>query len=313
MDVLSDILDLLQLRGSLYFRTAFTPPFAVAVPPLGRAARFHLAVQGRCHVLVEDKHQVRLEPGDLILIPNGAAHVLSDRPGRQAATLETVLERAGYCGENVLSYGGEASETLDEAGQIKLICGHLDFAPGAEHPLLRALPPYLLVSAERRARAPWLDEIMRLMTRQMFAEAPGMKASVIRLSEALFIELVRTCAEDDEALRGLLEALGDPRIGRALALMHRSLEQDWTLEGIAREAGMSRSRFAERFQALIGCAPMTYLSDLRLQKAMNLLTGSLDPIQRIAGQVGYRSPAAFSRAFTGRYGRSPSDIRRAVA
>ena len=313
MDVLSDILDLLQLRGTLYFRTAFSPPFAVAVPALGQTARFHLAVQGYCSVIVEQEHVVRLEPGDLIVIPKGSAHVLSDEPDRAPAALEEVLQRAGYNGEGVLTYCGEPSQAEETGSETKLICGHLDFAPSAEHPLLRALPPYLLITAERRARAPWLDELMRLIIRQMFAETPGVKASVIRLTEALFIEVIRTSADEDPALRDLLEALGDPRIGRALSLMHRALEQDWTLDRIAREVGMSRSRFAERFQDLMGCAPMSYLSDLRLQKAMNLLTGSLDPIQRIAGQVGYQSPAAFSRAFTSRFGQSPSDIRRATA
>ena len=307
MDVLSDILDVLQLRGTLYFRTAFSAPWSVAVPAQGRAARFHLAVQGRCHVAVGEGQDVVLEPGDMIVIPNGAAHLLSDRPGRAPAALEDVLQRAGYDGEGVLVYGGEP----EAEAETKLICGHLNFATGAEHPLLRALPPYLLVSAELRARAPWLDELMRLIVRQMFAESPGVTASVIRLSEALFIEVVRTCADQDPALRGVVEALGDPRIGRALSLMHRSLEQDWTLERIAREVGMSRSRFAERFQALMGCAPMSYLADLRLQKARNLLAGTLEPIQRIATQVGYRSPAAFTRAFTGRYGQSPRALRQA--
>ena len=134
-----------------------------------------------------------------------------------------------------------------------------------------------------------------------------------RLSEALFIEVIRACAEQDKDLHGILEAMGDPRIGKALGLMHRGLEQDWTLDRIAREVGMSRSRFAERFQTLMGSAPMTYLSDLRLQKAMNLLAGSGDTIQRVASRVGYQSPAAFSRAFANRYGHSPRAVRRATA
>ncbi|MDJ0949465.1 MAG: AraC family transcriptional regulator [Alphaproteobacteria bacterium] len=309
MDVLSDILDLLQLRGTLYFRTAFSPPWSVAVPAYGRAARFHLAVQGRCHVRVADKHDVLLNAGDLIVIPNGAAHVLCDQPETRAAPLEDVLERSGYTGEGVLAYGGAPNPQAD----TKLICGHLNFADGADHPLLRALPDYLLVSAELRARAPWLDELMRLITRQMFAEAPGMKASVIRLSEALFIEVVRTCADQDETLAKVISAMGDPRIGRALSLMHRGYEQDWTLDRVAREVGMSRSRFADQFQALIGSAPMSYLSDLRLQTAMTLLAETSEPIQSVAARVGYRSPAAFSRAFASRYGRSPREVRRAAA
>lgn len=305
MDVLSDILDLLQLRGSLYFRTAFSPPWSVAVPPLGRAARFHLAVQGRCLVRVGEDDAVQLNSGDLILIPGGAGHVLSDGSDAKPAALDEVLQRSGFSGEGTLVFGGEARADAD----TKLICGHFTFAEGVDHPLLRALPPYLLVTAELRAKAPWLDELLRLIARQMFAETPGMTASVIRLSEALFIEVIRSCADQDEALGKVVAAVGDRRIGHALGLMHRRLDQDWTLEGIAREVGMSRSRFAEQFQDLMNCAPMGYLADLRLQQAKTLLAGTSEPIQTIAQRVGYQSPAAFSRAFTNRYGHSPKASR----
>lgn len=308
MDVFSDILDLLQLRGTLYYRTAFTSPWGVAVPAYGRTARFHVVAQGRCHAIVAERHHVVLEPGDLIVIPNGAPHVICDTPETPPTALDDVLERSGYTGDGVLVFGGEPKGDAD----TKLICGHLSFAEGADHPLLRALPPCLVVSAEKRACAPWLDELIRMITRQMFAGTPGVKASVIRLSEALFIEVIRACADQDAALRGIIEAMGDPRIGRALGLMHRNLERDWTLDRIAREVGMSRSRFADRFQALMGCAPMTYLSDLRLQTARNLLTGTTDPVQRVAERVGYASPAAFARAFANRYGNSPSEVRRAA-
>ena len=306
VDVLSDILDVLQLRGTLYFRTAFSPPWSVAVPAYGRAARFHLAVQGRCHVRVGDDRDVTLNPGDMIVIPNGSAHTLSDRPDRAPAALDDVLRQSGFTGEGALAFGGEPQADAD----TKLICGHFNFAENADHPLLRTLPPHLLVTAELRAQAPWLDELMRLITRQMFAETQGFSASVVRLSEALFIEVIRTCADQDPALAGMIEAMGDPRIGRAMALMHRSLEKDWTLDRIAREVGMSRSRFADRFQALIGSAPMSYLSDLRLQKAMTLLADTGDPVQSVATRVGYQSPAAFSRAFANRYGHSPREVRR---
>ncbi len=311
MDPLSDVLDLLQLRGTLYFRTAFSPPWAVAVPAQGRTARFHLAVQGRCHVRIDagqgqaDRRDVVLNAGDMILIPGGAAHVLADAPGRRPAPLENVLQRADYRGEGVLVYGGEGPPDAE----TKLICGHLDFAKGADHPLLRALPGHLLVSAELRARTPWLDELLRLIAGRMFTGAPGAAASVIRLSEALFIEVVQACADQDPALRGVVEAMSDPRIGRALGLMHRNLEQNWTLERIAAAVGMSRSRFAERFQALMGCAPMSYLADLRLQKARNLLAGGGEPIKSVAARVGYQSAAAFSRAFANRYGYSPRAVR----
>lgn len=308
MDVLSDILDLLQLKGTLYFRTAFSPPWSVSVPEYRRAARFHIAAQGRCHVGIGE-NEVVLDTGDMIVIPNGAAHVLSDGSGRRPEPLDDVLEETGYGGEGLLVWGGE----LAGEAETKLICGHFDFAAGADHPLLRAFPDYFHVTGEARARAAWLDEIVRLITRQVFAGTPGVGASVIRLSEALFIEVVRSCADRDPRLRGLIEAMEDPRIGCALSLMHREPERAWSLDRLAREVGMSRSRFAERFNRLVGCAPMSYLLDIRLQAAMNLLSGGGEPIKRIAEKVGYQSAAAFSRAFTQRFGYAPSDVRKQAA
>ena len=305
MDALSDILDTIQLRGTLYFRTAFSPPWSVAVPAYGKAARFHLAAQGRCHVRIGEDRDVVLNTGDMIVIPDGAAHILCDSPGTTPAALEDVMQRTGYRGEGVLSYGGESRPDAD----TKLICGHFNFAESIDHPLLRALPDHLLVTAELRAQATWLDELMRLITRQMFAEAPGVAASVIRLSEALFIEVIRTCADQNEALRNVVDAMDDPRIGRAISLMHREFGKDWTLDRIAAEVGMSRSRFVDRFQRLMDCAPIAYLSELRLQKAARMLADTRDPIQSIASRVGYQSPAAFTRAFTNRYGHSPRSVR----
>jgi transcriptional regulator GlxA family with amidase domain len=154
---------------------------------------------------------------------------------------------------------------------------------------------------------------MRLLTRRVFADTAGAAAAVRRLSEALFIEAIGSCADQDPTLRRVVESIRDARIGRALNLMHWQIDQGWTLDRIAREVGMSRSRFAERFQALMGCTPMSYLCELRLEKARTLLVATRDPVQRVALSVGYRSPAAFSRAFASRYGRSPSDMRRTPA
>ncbi len=307
MDVLSDILDVLRLRGTLYFRTSFSPPFAVAVPHLGQAARFHIAAQGGCHVRVAGEHDVILNSGDMILIPNGREHVLCDEIDTKPAALEDVLAQSGYSGEGVLVHGGTALPNAD----TKLICGHFTFADGADHPLLRALPDFLLVTAEMRASAPLLDELLRLIIRQMFAQTPGTQASVIRLSEVLFIEVIRCCAAVDTNIGSIISAMADTPIGTALGLLHHNPEKRWSLDTLARGVGMSRSRFAHRFQNVIGCAPMSYLSNLRLQRAMNLLTDTTTPVQVVASQVGYQSPAAFSRAFSDRYGCSPRQIRHA--
>jgi len=305
MDILNDILDTLDLKGVLYFRTDFSPPWAVSVPDHGAAARFHLVVQGRCHVAFESGAAVTLNPGDLILIPRGRAHVLADDKGREAASLETVMARVGYDGQGVFVIGDG-----DPDASTQMVCGHFTFRRGADHPLLTALPDYFTASAAMRARQPWLDEMLRLVARRMFSGEIGSEAAVTRLSEIVFIELLRLGFGQDPGLQVLLDAFTDHQIGRALRLIHADPAHGWTVEALAREVGMSRSRFAERFSGLIGSGPMAYLADWRLQKALSLLEDSRLSVQQIAVRTGYQSPAAFTRAFTGRFGSPPTEYRR---
>ncbi|WP_428410043.1 cupin domain-containing protein [Hyphococcus sp.] len=308
MDVLDDILATLALKGVLYFRTQFTAPWAVTVPHLDGAARFHLVVEGRVFAKVAAGPAIELGPGDLILVPGGRTHVLSCEPVDDAPPLETVLQDAGYDGNGVLIAGGGADNA-----PTQMVCGHFAFRDGADHPLLRALPDYLLLSAPLRMRAPWLDEILRLLTRRVFEAGPGAGAAVTRFSEAAFMEMVRAGAEAAPEMAPVLAALSDRQIGRTLTLMHQRPHEVWTVESLATEAGMSRSRYAEKFRGLIGMSPLAYLSEWRLQKALALLDNDRCSVQQAAAQTGYLSPAAFTRAFTAKFGASPTQYRRGRA
>jgi len=305
VDVLDDILGTLDLRGVLYFRIDFSGPWGVAVPDLKGASRFHLVLQGRCRVEIASGAAIELGPGDLILIPRGRAHVMCDRAGCEAPPLETVLEAVGYDGRQVLVVGD-----ADDNASTQLLCGHFSFRDMAEHPLISALPDHILVTSAMRLRHPWLDELLRLLSRRAFAEGLGSAASVIRLSEIMFIETLRAGIGQSAALTTVLSGFRDPHIGRALELIHRAPEKPWSVAALASEVGMSRSAFAERFRALVGRTPVSYLADWRLQKALALLDGSRRTVQQVAADTGYLSAAAFSRAFSGKFGLSPSDYRR---
>ncbi|RME68875.1 MAG: AraC family transcriptional regulator [Alphaproteobacteria bacterium] len=308
MDILNDILDTLDLKGALYFRTDFSPPWAVAVPAFAQAARFHLVVQGTCHVTFASGASAMLGPGDMVLIPGGRPHVIADSPGRVAPPLENVLRDAGYDGEGVLVLGGG-----DAAAATQMVCGHFSFRSRADHPLLRALPDFLVTTAAKRARNPWLDEILRLVVRQVYAGALGSAAAVTRLSEIVFIELLRAGMGDCPPLERLLQAFTDRHVGQALALIHGRPAESWTVETLATAVGMSRSRFAERFKDLMAMGPMAYLAEWRLQKALALLDDSRCSVQQVASRTGYRSPAAFTRAFATKFGMPPTQYRRALA
>lgn len=304
MDILSDIFDTIQLRGALYFRTDFSPPWGTTVPAYRNAARFHLVVEGRCHVILPTTTVV-LGPGDLILIPHGQTHKLADGPGADTPPLETVLAAADYTGEGAFIIGNG-----DCGASTRMICGHFSFAATAAHPLLGALPDHLLLTPSERARRPWLDETLRLIVNNVFSGHQGARAAIVRLSEVVFIEAIRTVGDAAPELDRMLRGFTDPHVGKALVLIHKTPAKPWTVDSLAREVAMSRSRFAESFHDLMGCGPITYLSDWRLQKAMAMLTTSPVTVGEVARRTGYNSAAAFTRAFTARFERPPSAFRR---
>ena len=101
------------------------------------------------------------------------------------------------------------------------------------------------------------------------------------------------------------------KIGKALAALHRCPEQAWTLDGLAEEAGVSRSTLTERFSRLLGQAPMAYLGDWRLELAAETLRNTSRSVLQVAGEVGYDSEAAFNRAFKRKFSLPPARYRKA--
>ncbi|MEC9367541.1 MAG: AraC family transcriptional regulator, partial [Pseudomonadota bacterium] len=236
--------------------------------------------------------------------PRGREHVLADSRGRTPAPLQQVIETSGFDGRGAFVVGSG-----DPHAATQMVCGHFSFAEGADHPLLRALPDHFVLSAGDRARHPLLDETLRLVSRQAIADGLGAAAAISRLSEVFFIESVRVMVDRCPELARLLAAMTDAQVGRALECLHGQPGKQWTLESIAAEVGMSRSRFAERFAHLVGVTPMTYLGEWRLQKALARLSQTQSSIKEVAHEAGYTSAAAFTRAFTRRFGQAPRDFR----
>jgi AraC family transcriptional activator of mtrCDE len=304
IDVLSDIFDTIRLRATLYFRTDYSAPWAITVPAYRETVRFHLVVQGRCHVTLASGRSLEIGPGDVIVIPRGQQHILADRADRTPAPLERLIEESGYDGSGVFVVGAGNS-----AASTQMVCGHFGFTEGADHPLLRALPDAIVMTPAERARHPLLDETLHLVVRRVFTEGLGSAAAIARLSEVFFIETIRASIEQSPDLARVLGAMTDPQIGRALELMHKDASHPWTVESLALAVGMSRSRFAHRFNELMNEGPMGYLADWRLQRALALLGQSRVNVQEVANKVGYQSAAAFTRAFAQKFGAPPSDFR----
>lgn len=304
-DALKDILSTVALRAALYFRTDFRPPFGVMVPPYQRVARFHLLVKGRCRVRLASGTEVQLAVGDLVLVPNGSAHLIQSGPEAPELLLDDAFAVAGFTGQGPFVLGDG-----DPAEACQMICGHFEFARGADHPLFRALPEIIHVPRGARAIRPLFDDLVSLLETRIFAEEQLAAASVGRLSEAIFIEAIHASIEQSPPVGQILSAMSDPRIGRALSLIHDDIAADWTIDRLAREAALSRTQFAGRFTRSVGMAPMAYVAEWRMQRALYLVTQTRTPLKTVSALIGYGSAAAFTRAFTRRFGQNPDHTRR---
>lgn len=310
MDLLSDILNLMKLSGTLYFRTAFTAPWGVDVPPFQNVARFHYAHRGRCFVRVAgEAHPVALEQGDLVIVPHGARHVLSDPVDADAPTVDRVVAESGFTGRGALVWGAP-----DGGHETQLICGHFAFDPGARHRLIDALPAYIHIRDYGGTAPDWLDSTLRIIAAEAGQGAGqqnlGGDLIALKLSEIIFTQAIRKFLATDGADRPGLAGFADARISRALEAIHADPAGDWTVEGLARVAGMSRTAFASRFNTLVADPPLAYLTDWRMQLARRLLLDSDLPMIDVAERTGYKSEASFGRVFKKHFDMPPAGFRR---
>ena len=308
MDLLSDILAKLKLKGTLYFRTSFTSPWSVQVPPYQRVARFHFAHKGRCLVRVsKEKDSVPLEQGDLIIITRGAEHTLFCDPSteHEAVQLDRVVEESGFSGSGTLVYG-----ELGTDHETQLVCGHFAFDDNATHPIIDALPSYILVKNYGEASGSWLENTLRVIGAEAERGQLGGDLIALKLSEIVFAQTLRSYLENEGKNNPMLAGFSDPKILRSLKAIHTNPSHNWTLEELAQIAGMSRTSFATTFGKTMSTTPLSYLTHWRMQLARQQLLDTSDPIISIAENAGYQSEAAFGRVFKKFFAISPGVYRR---
>jgi AraC-like DNA-binding protein len=203
-----------------------------------------------------------------------------------------------------------------------LICGFLGCDRHPYNPLLSTLPRTLVVRREQVAR-PSLDGrpsssplalLAELALSESKARRSGSECALSRMSELLFLEAIRAHVDTLPAeQRDWLGALRDPHIGKALAALHDRPAEAWSLDDLAREAGLSRSLLAERFAYFVGMPPIQYLTQWRMQLAAERLRATNASLAEIATAVGYGSESAFSRAFKRQVGMAPATFRQSPA
>lgn len=319
MDVLSEVLRAVRLTGALYFEVHAAHPW-VAVNPsmrqIGPAVMpdaehvipFHILLSGEAWAMPADRSlpPTSMKAGDVLMFPLGAGHIMtSDRNVWNGAApdpefySDAAKNKAPFV---MVDIGGSGEES-------QFICGYLGCDASPFNPLLEALPQMLVVPVHVHT-----DSLMRELLRAALDEkdqrGAGAETVLAKVSELMFVQAIRQHMDRlPESTASWLCGLRDEHIGKALQLIHSSPEADWTLERLGKEAGLSRSVFAERFARYTGQPPMHYLGRWRMQVASRLLEAG-ESMGRVAERVGYSSEAAFQRAFKKLVGVPPGTWRR---
>lgn len=304
-DALTDILESIRMQGSVFSRAALAAPWGVESGATD-SGMFHAVVSGGAWIRLANRDSpVRLERGDIVMMPFGDNHLLTDDPKtatRPIADLNTVDQ----FGRGHVVVDGEGPRT-------SLICGTIRFDEDSVHPVLSMLPPLLHVRDLAGRTSSAAEVLVGLIADEMDHPGAGTETVVARLTDALVVYVLRNYIESlPEGETGWLAALKDPPIREALGLIHRNPQRSWTAAELARLVGMSRSGFFARFRDAVGETPAQYLTLWRVHLATRLLKEGEFSVGAVAHQVGYATEAAFSNAFKRVTGLRPGAYRRAA-
>lgn len=297
MDPLSDLIALVRPHAILSKPIEGRGEWGVRYAAYGQPG-FALVLEGECWLALEGAAPLRLAAGDFVLLPSTPAFTLASRPGGDCVPVEPT--------DSPVRHGDP-----DGPPDVRMRGG--SFRIGAVNaPLLLALLPRMIHVRAAERGAGRLGRIIDLIAGECAAGAPGGEMILGRLLEVLLIECLRGHAADGEALpAGLLAGLRDPALARVLGAIHADVRAGWTVAGMARIAGMSRSAFAARFAETLGCGPIEYLARWRMALARDALSKGGKPLDRLAEEIGYESASAFSTAFRRRTGSAPGAFARA--
>lgn len=304
MDALTEVLKSVQLQCVVHCRADLSAPWGVEIDRVNRS-EFHVIVQGSCWLEVEDrKEPIPLVGGDFVVLSKGTTHRLRDALESPIVRLKDLPADSSCQGQMRVQYGGGGTPAM-------VLCGNARFENHEMNPLLPALPSLILIRGKDGKAVEWLDLTLKAIAWETADDRPGSEMMIAYLSNILFIQAIRayvaSLKQDDT---GWLRALRDPQLSAVLTLIHQSPEKNWTVDSLAKQVNLSRSTFAARFKEQVGEAPLKYLTQWRMHRAIRLLRSTNLPLVAIAEQVGYQSEAAFSKAFKRQNRQSPGEYRK---
>lgn len=318
MDVVDNLLEGLRLQNSVLCRMDLYGDWGFAKERV-QGTPFHVVLLGDAWLRLGGENSfTRLHAGDLVVLPGGEAHDLMATQQAQLVPFKQTLAKLGMSWSPGIRLDiARVSFGDGDALTTQLISGVFTFGDQRGNPLLKTLPRVFHLSGQGAGETPaqaWLSPAIASLRAEVESALPGACAVASRLADTMLVQAVRTHVADGLATastdQGWLRGIGDPQVGRALSMIHTHPETPWQVATLAEAVGMSRSRFAQRFQELVGDTPLDYVTQWRMYLAAGRLSEGKLGMGDLARMVGYASEVAFSKAFKRWSGQSPSEYRR---
>lgn len=307
MDILSDVLDTIHIKGALYFEVEARQPWVLVnpamnligsfmLPEVEHVIPFHIMLDGDGWAKSDNEVMppLRVESGDVVMFPMGSSHVVTSNINNWHGTAAD----ASFYQQTAVKKQPFTVVKIGEEGECsKIICGYIGFNAKPLNPLFKTLPEILVVK-EHMNKDSLMKQLLISTLDEMSKPSEGAKNIVTKLSEIIFTQALRHHMENSVYThnKNWLSAMQDEYIGKALLLIHQAPYKKWNLVLLANECGMSRSALAERFSLYVGQPPMQYINRWRMQAASKLLTDGMS-IGLVADHIGYSSESAFQKAF----------------
>jgi AraC-like DNA-binding protein len=297
MDMLSQALASTHLQSSLLATLEMAAPWSIDFEQASGSPTFYVT-SGEVWFHCPPEPPELLSAGDLVMVPRWDRCYLSSHPRIAPVSIREFVRRAGATAwqpgrllnaplQLVQPGAGPRCTILAMAFQVER---------PERHPLILGLPRRVLIRGADSIMGGLLEPALRFIANEAADMRPGYAVTSNRLAELLFIQIVRCqIALAPQQVSGMLRGLTEPGIGRALAAIHQQPATKWTIASLAAVAGMSRSIFAERFHALMGCTVLAYLTHIRVEVAREALAGGAS-IKTAAAAAGYASGTALNKA-----------------
>lgn len=293
-DLIELILNKLSLRTRVFHRGMHCGNWKLNLEQSDKVL-FHFVSQGHCLVEnLEEGLNVNLSKGDLLLFVRPGQHILRAANDACPTSDDVVLEDT------------ESSDSQSDG----LVCAYVEFDRNMHNPLFEALPDIVVSRVDAQPDPNWIENLLGLLFAESGAQSTGSQTVIERLTDILFIHVIRTHLSECSADKGVLAAYNDPGLRAVLELMHENPQKPWTIADFAETARLSRSAFIDKFSRILEVPPMTYLTRQRLEYGYQKLLQGGSKMIDIALDCGYENESSFSKAFKREYGMSPSAVVR---